>query len=360
MNSPSVVSIKTRATLRLPTQARQKPDLLRRYPTPTTLVSVESDYDELDRRLVHALQIDGRAPFSAIADVLGVSDRTVARRYARLRSAGAVRVLGGVDPTALGAVLWFLRVRCAPAASVPVAEALARRPDTSWVSITSGGTEITCTVRAESEADSETLLLAKLPRTPRVEGVTAHSVLHAFYGGPDSLVAKLGSLDEEQRERLRPAPLPHRPGPVQLDDGDRKLLAALATDGRAELERLATVTGWSPTTVRRRMTELRERGVLYLDIDVDPGLFGVGPRTMLWLSVAPAHLEKTGVALAGHPEVAFAAATTGPTNLYASVACVDQRALYRYLTTRVAMLPAITHIETAPVIRTVKRAANRT
>src|SRR3954447_5816865 len=83
MNSPSVVSIKTRATLRLPTQARQKPDLLRRYPTPTTLVSVESDYDELDRRLVHALQIDGRAPFSAIADVLGVSDRTVARRYAR-------------------------------------------------------------------------------------------------------------------------------------------------------------------------------------------------------------------------------------------------------------------------------------
>ncbi|GHG32114.1 MULTISPECIES: Lrp/AsnC family transcriptional regulator [Amycolatopsis] len=320
---------------------------------------MESDYDELDRRLAHALQVNGRAPFSTIADVLGVSDRTIARRYARLRSAGAVRVLGGVDPAALGAVLWFLRVRCAPAASIPVAEALARRPDTSWVSITSGGTEITCTVRTESEADSEALLLTKLPRTPRVEGVTAHCVLHAYYGGPDSLIAKLGSLSDEAIERLRPPPVPPRPGPVRLDDGDRKLLAALAIDGRAEFEQLAAATGWSPTTVRRRMTELRERGVLYLDIDVDGTLFGVGPRTMLWLSVAPAHLEEVGTALAGHPEIAFAAATTGPTNLYASVVCADQQELYRYLTTRVAALPAITHIETAPVIKTVKRAATR-
>lgn len=124
---------------------------------------MESDYDELDRRLVHALQVDGRAAFSTIADVLGVSDRTIARRYARLRAMGAVRVVGDVDPAALGGALWFLRVRCAPTAAVPVAEALARRPDTSWVSLTSGGTEITCTVRTETAADSEALLLAKLP-----------------------------------------------------------------------------------------------------------------------------------------------------------------------------------------------------
>ncbi|QUQ64684.1 Lrp/AsnC family transcriptional regulator [Kutzneria sp. CA-103260] len=321
-------------------------------------MTAESDYDELDRRLVSALQVNGRASFSAIAEVLGVSDRTIARRYARLRSSGAVRVLGGVDPTAMGAVLWFLRVRCAPNASVAVAEALARRPDTSWVSLTSGGTEIVCTVRTESDADSEALLLARLPRTPRVEGVTAHSVLNAFYGGPDSLVAKFDVLDAEAIERLRPPPVSYRPGPVRLDDGDRKLLAALATDGRTEYEQLAAITGWSPTTVRRRMAELREHGLLYLDIDVDGQLFGVGPRTLLWLSVAPAHLVETGTALAGHPEVAFAAATTGPTNLLVSAVCANQRELYRYLTTRIAALPAITHIESAPVIRTVKRAAN--
>ena len=320
---------------------------------------MESDYDELDRQLVHALQIDGRAPFSTIAEVLGVSDRTIARRYVKLRSAGMVRVIGGVDPLAMGAVLWFLRVRCAPAAAVGVAEALARRPDTSWVSLTSGGTEISCTVRTENQADSEALLLAKLPRTQRVEGVTAHSVLHSFYGGPDSLIAKVGSLDPAAIDRLRPPPIADRPGPVQLDDGDRKLLAALATDGRTGFEELATITGWSPTTVRRRMTELRERGVLYLDLDVDGRLFGVTTRTLLWLSVTPQHLEEAGAALAEHPEIAFAAATTGPTNLCASAVCADQRDFYRYLTTRIAALPAIIHVESAPVIRTVKRAGNQ-
>ena len=160
--------------------------------------------------------------------------------------------------------------------------------------VSSGGTEITCVVRTESDADSEALLLAKLPRTPRVEGVTAHSVLHAFYGGPDNLVGKLGSLDEESIERLRPPPLPHRRGPLRLDDGDRKLLALLATDGRAGFEQLAAATGWSPTTVRRRMTELRGHGLLYLDIDIDWRMFGVDARTLLWLSVAPAHLEEAG------------------------------------------------------------------
>lgn len=108
--------------------------------------------------------------------------------------------------------------------------------------------------------------------------MTAHSVLHAFYGGPDNLVGKLGWLDAAAIERLRPPPLPHRPGPVRLDDGDRKLLALLATDGRAGFEQLAAATGWSPTTVRRRMTELREHGVLYLDLDVDWRVFGGNAR----------------------------------------------------------------------------------
>lgn len=73
---------------------------------------------------------------------------------------------------------------------------------------------------------------------------------------------------------------------------------------------------------------------------------------------APASVAEAGAALAGHPEIAFAAATTGPTNLYASVVCANQRELYQYLTTRVAALSAVSHIETAPVIKTVKRAAN--
>ena len=105
------------------------------------------------------------------------------------------------------------------------------------------------------------------------------------------------------------------------------------------------------------MYELRAAGVLDLDVDVEEAAFGIEVRAHLWMSVAPARLAAAGGALATHPEVPFAAATTGASNLMATVLCRDDYALYRYLTERIASLDGVTALEVAPIIRTVKRAA---
>lgn len=312
-------------------------------------------FDALDRRLVHALQLDGRAPFSRIAAVLGVSDQTVARRYTRHRTNGALKVLGLADARALGDIEWMVRVQCTPDAAASVAEALARRTDTSWVSLMSGGTEIAAVCRAASSDDSDALLLQKLPRTPSVIGVTAHCLLHEFFGGPQGLISKSGALTDAQIAELSPKPPHDQPGAgVTLTDADRRLFDALARDGRTPLGELAAHTGWSPSTVRRRLAELRADGVLYFDVDYDLRQFGYGVMVALWLSVAPAELAAAGEALAAHPEVAFACATTGPHNLFASVLCRNVGALYSYLTTRVAALPGVRAMESAPRIRHLK------
>jgi DNA-binding Lrp family transcriptional regulator len=75
----------------------------------------------------------------------------------------------------------------------------------------------------------------------------------------------------------------------------------------------------------------------------------------LWLSVEPTRLDEAGRTLAGHPEVPFVAATTGATNLVASVVFRDTEHLYEYLTSRLAALPGVRSVETAPTIRTLKR-----
>jgi hypothetical protein len=49
------------------------------------------------------------------------------------------------------------------------------------------------------------------------------------------------------------------------------------------------------------------------------------------------------------------AATSGATNLCASVVCPDTNALYTYLTTRIAALAAVERVETVPIVRTIKR-----
>ncbi len=315
--------------------------------------------DEVDRGLLHALQVDGRASFSRIADVLGVSDQRVARRYRRLRSTGMLRVVGVVDGRRLGYESWALRLRCTPDAASSIAEALGRRPDTSWVHLLSGGTEISCGTLQRTPAQRQALLLNKLARTSRVLSVAAHRTLHVFVGGRIGW-AGLAALSAGQVARLeagRVYPAHGSAGePVSLSAGDEALLRALSLDGRAVHADLAAATGWSESTVKRRMEQLCAAGVLFFDMDVLPALLGYQVEAQLWMSVPPAELDATGRALTRHPEVAFAGATTGPHNLTASVVCRDDAAFYRYLTEDLGALPAIRQIETAPIVRTIKRA----
>jgi DNA-binding Lrp family transcriptional regulator len=309
--------------------------------------------DRLDVRLAYALQLAGRTPFSRIAEVLGVSDHTVARRYARLREAGTVRLRGLAEPDRVGLTQWLVRLECMPGVSVRLAEALARRPDTAWISLNSGGTQVLCVLRT-AQGGEEDLLLRLLPNAPRVTSVSAHCALHTFFGYHQSLLDKSDALTPAQITALDCRRKSDVDVSVELGDEDRAMLEVLSADGRASLAELAAATGWSQTTVRRRMAELHERGALYFDVELDMSIMGPHVRAALWLSVAPDRLTAAGEALARHQATAYVAATTGTTNLYASVVAPTNEDLYRYLTTEVAALPGVQHLETAPTIRTVK------
>ena len=106
--------------------------------------------------------------------------------------------------------------------------------------------------------------------------------------------------------------------------------------------------------MRRRIDELRRAGLLYFDIDIDDAVLGVSAHLMLWLKIEPASLDAAGRAIAAHGEIPFAAATTGPTNLAVSAVFRDTAALYAYLTTRLADLPGLQSVETAPIIGTLE------
>ncbi|WP_028936854.1 Lrp/AsnC family transcriptional regulator [Pseudonocardia spinosispora] len=308
--------------------------------------------DDLDRALVHALHIDGRATFSRIGSVLGVSTQTVARRYQRLRERASLRVVGLAGPHRAGRAQWMLRLTASPATAQTLAVALARRADTSWVKLASGGTEIVAIVDTPADSD-HALLMHDIPRAASVTAVSAHYLLHIYLGGPTAWPGRLHVLTDQQRRDLTPG-LDHADG--ALTSADDALLAALGRDGRATHAELASATGWSASTVARRMAELRASGALFYDLEVDDSLFGATTKALLWMSVIPGRLDEVATALTEHQELAFVAATTGPTNLVADALCTDPAALHRYLVHRIGPLDGIRHLETAPVLRTVKAA----
>ncbi|WP_232838346.1 Lrp/AsnC family transcriptional regulator [Streptomyces geranii] len=311
--------------------------------------------DPLDLNLLQALQLDGRAPFSRIGEVLGVSDQTVARRFRRLHGSAGLRVLGMVDEGRLGRAGWIVRLRCTPDVAEQLATALARRSDTSYIDLISGGTEVQCAMKPRSRRDRDELLFDRLQRTPRVTSVSAHCLLHTFYGGPLGWLNKILALDPEQVDALRPPRTEPATGVVVLDAHDEALLAVLRRDGRATFGELQSATGQSEAVVRRRMEQLRSSGVLYFDVQHTGEAVGQGVGAMLWLTVAPSALSAVGRALAEHPEVRFAAATTGQANLVASVGCPSTAALYTYLSERIGALEGVQTVETALTLRQIKQ-----
>ena len=325
------------------------------------MVSDDTHYaDELDLQILHALQIDGRVGFGLLSRVLGVSDQTVARRYARMRLTSGLRVAAAAHLP--GHRQWYVRVRTTPDAAMAIARAIARHPDTAWVRLVSGGTEIVCSLRADTAAGGHALLLEKLPRTSRVLDVTAQSELHVHTRSAERLLKQVGPLDEPQLRAMHEsaatsfssgASTPST-GSAHLDELDRALLTTLRQDARTPVEQLAAATGSPASTARRRLERLRASGALRIDIDIDPRALGLHEQTLLWISVAPADLASTGAALATHPQVTFAAATTGRTSLYASVMTPNAKILYDYLTRGIAALPAIRDVESTLVLHNLK------
>ncbi|GFE16257.1 AsnC family transcriptional regulator [Streptomyces glebosus] len=323
--------------------------------------------DGIDRDLVHALQIDGRAPFRTIAEVLGISENTVARRYRRLRAHGVLRVAGVFNGVPLGHTSWTLRLQCLPDAADAVATALAGRSDTSFVYVLCGGAEISCNVRTPSADERDALFLRKLPRTGRITSVSAHLLLRAT--ALPHTWAGAARLSAEQVRRLQPPasasfplPLPLSSAPSSLsaepsapDAQDRAMLDLLARDGRTGYRALAVAARVTDSTAKRRLDALRRAGVLTYAVDIAPAALGFPTEARLWMSVRPAALAGVATAMAQHPEVSFAAMTTGPSNLVAAVNCRNPDDLCRYLTERVAALDGVRSMESAPVIRTLKR-----
>ncbi|MBV2153800.1 Lrp/AsnC family transcriptional regulator [Kitasatospora sp. SUK 42] len=307
--------------------------------------------DTLDRRLVCALQVDGRAEPGRIAEVLGVSARTVTRRLGRMREAGVLRVvrMPDVEDAAVGALL--LRVRVLSGRADAIARAMADRPDVPFVDVMLGGHEVGAVMLSDTGA-RDRLLYGQLPATGAVTETTTHAVLHAF---SDAGQWQAGYLTGPEAAALARPVVPRRAAPPPLDGLDRALLDRLEEDARQSHAVLAGAVGAPESTVRRRLHRLDEAGLLRTHATVDPRLLGMAVDANLWLDVPPGRLAEVGAALARHPQVHGVFATSGPTNLLATLFCPDHDGLYRFLTDTLGPL-GVARAETTITARAVKRA----
>ncbi|MDJ0382434.1 AsnC family transcriptional regulator [Streptomyces sp. G-G2] len=309
--------------------------------------------DERDQRLIAALQCDGRLTAERAGEALGISARTIHRRWRTLAADGTIRVVAQpVRPDSTGALL--LRIRVLKGKLDVIAAALAARDDIPFIDLSASGDEIHA-VSWTQPGSRDPLVFRQLPTTQAVTSVTASTVLHVFSEAADW---RHDVLSEAERAALTPAHQDPAPG-AEPDEVDLAVLAALRDDARTPAAAVAARTGYPDSTVRRRIARLTAGGRLLTHVAVDPKRLGLLIDANVMMQVSPDRLDSVGRVLAAHPAVHGALATTGPFNLYVAVWLQGLESLYQFITQDLGGL-GVTSAETVIVGQAVKRPGSST
>lgn len=321
---------------------------------PFSGVAQDTVLDDVDKRLVAALQVAPRASWQQIATALDVSESTVSRRSRRLLASGVVRVNGLPDPLRCG--LGFpvlIQVGCAVGAAASVARSLAMRSDVRFVAMLAGSHDLVVEVIVASRGQLAEVLLDDLNRIPGIVRTTTEAVVRNFKTSYDWARELLG--DRADLLPAPPVPTPGEPMSHKVDADDLRLIELLSTDGRLSAAELAKRSNLSESTARRRVDALSACGALHFATFVDPVLLGFEVPLFLWLDVDLSAMEEVAQALVARHEVRYLSATAGYSDLTAEVILPDLDRLYDFLTGVVGSLPGVRRSEVGLELTTVKR-----
>ena len=119
--------------------------------------------DELDRKIIALLQLDGRASNAKIAREVGVSEGTVRRRLRRLVTDDVVKIIAVPNLEKLGyATTALIGLQTGPGKSDSVAEAIATLSEAHYVAITTGAYDVFIWAGLESAESLGTFLRTKV------------------------------------------------------------------------------------------------------------------------------------------------------------------------------------------------------
>ncbi|MEW2403792.1 Lrp/AsnC family transcriptional regulator [Streptomyces sp. NPDC046862] len=313
--------------------------------------------DSLDRRIISALQVDGRASWHRIAAALDEPERTVARRGTRLLDSGLVRI-GAMAVRGRSTVVG---VRCAPGQARVAATALARRPDCIFAHVLTGTFD--CVAELQCPRDRLAgLVMDELPGLPGVVESLAFPVLrhvrtirewHAGLLNPEEIAALAEGTpvapDPAEGDVLPPVDVTG-----ELSRQDRLLLLTLAEDGRCTYEELARVAGVSEATARRRLGALRREGRVRIRAVIEPALLGLPVEAVLRVRAVPARVEAVRTALCESAHVRYVSFITGERQLLVLTAFPDEPALHDFVTLS-SWLTDVASVEVSMVLNSLKR-----
>jgi len=126
--------------------------------------------DVPNRAIIEALQRDGRQPYGAIAEEVGLSEAAVRRRVQRLRESGIMQIVAVTDPLQLGFTRQAMVGISVEGDVRTVAEKLSAMHEVAYVVMCAGSFDLLVEIVCE---DDEHLLLVLNDSVRSIPGVRA-------------------------------------------------------------------------------------------------------------------------------------------------------------------------------------------
>lgn len=291
---------------------------------------MDTKAQNLDRRIIGALMVDGRASWRRIGAALGVPERTVLRRGTQLLEREVVSIHAMEDPHRSGRGDPYLVFGTAkPGRAWSVAAQLARRPEALTSSTLLGGIDFMSDLWVPEHRRAELFQqeLADLSGLETLTSVPILSYLRTLHDWQPNL------LSAREREQLCAPEIGRWPRFTddRISDQDRQIARLLVEDGRRSFDEVGRLSGVSEQTVARRVQAMRDAGILVFRAVFDPAVIGFPVGAVLWLRVKPGRLEEASRRLAELPNLRYAAVVVGRFQLVADLRLPSKDDLYQLL-----------------------------
>lgn len=286
----------------------------------------KTDYD-----LIKALQEDGSLSYADLADKVGITAKTVAKRLERLLSAKVISIRAQPNPYKLGlSATALLGIKADPSKIEQVCQKLAENFYVNLVQTVFGRLDILAIVYFPNWEMLHEFInneLYPVDGVTQVELYFIKDVLKRYerFFGKESFIN----------------------GQSKIKAVDWKLIQEMARDARTNPNDLAKNAGIHVSTVYRRIDALLDKSIIKISAIPNPSrLARYSANAFITLDVDVAHVDPICASLYDLPEVHFIMTLNNRSGIIVCVHARDNNELYQFIKTNISHQKGLLNTET--------------
>ncbi len=283
--------------------------------------------NDLDRKLILALQQNGRASQVDLANQLGVHVSTVAKRIVALEGNETMKVRALPNPYKLGFIAHaFIAIEADSSKINSICDHLYKNFNVNLVVTTFGRFDILAIVYFSTWEKLLSFVFSDLCVTDGVKNVETffvRDIKKRFYGRFfDNVV------------------------PAKIDETDLKIVERLTENGRQTAQQLAKELGISLPTCIRRLARLLDQNVMEVKAVPNPSRIGLAGNAFMLLKVEAAKLEHACAELKSYPGVFLVMTLFNSYDILIGFNAHSPEELHRFIKSEILAIDGIIRDET--------------